>query len=129
PYSVAGDVYENRWLGVKLRKPASYRYTHLDAVWPEPGIVALEGPGREIVILDRIAAAPERYLERRGIRGERRSVRIGRREGFEVVSSGKAALVVHAEGDNWVVITEASAAGALLRKVAMWLEIDGPKNR
>jgi transglutaminase-like putative cysteine protease len=127
PFSVEEGVYENPWLGVKVRKPANYRYTRLDAVWPEPGIVVLVGPQGEIVTIDRIAGAPERHLERKGIQGERHSVRIGSRAGFEIVLRGKAALVVPADGESWVVIAEAPAAGALLRKVTKWLEIGSGK--
>jgi hypothetical protein len=129
PFSVVGDVYRNPWLGVKLHKPANYRYTKLDAVWPEPGIVVLGGPKGEIVTLDRIAGAPERYLERQGLRGERRTFQIGRRAGFEIVSGGKAARVVPADGESWVVIAEAPAAGVLVRRVTKWLDFSGPSER
>jgi hypothetical protein len=97
----------------------------LDTVWPEPGIVTLEGPKGEIVTLDRIAVAPERYLERRGFQGERRSVRIGSRAAFEIVSRGRAALVVPVEGEHWVLTAQTAAASALLQKVVTWLDIDG----
>ena len=127
PFSVVGDSYENPWLGVKLRKPSNYRYTRLDAGWPDPGIVVLGGPKGEIITVDRIAGVPERYLERQGIQGQRCSRRIGRRQGFEIVSGGRAALVVPVEGESWVVIAESPAPGVLIRRVTKWLDFGSSK--
>jgi transglutaminase superfamily protein len=123
PYSVVGNVYENPWLGVKVRKPASYSYTQLDAVWPQPGIVVVGGPRGEIVTLDRIAGVADRYLERQGIQGPPQNVRIGRRAGFQIVSGSKAALVVPVDGESWVIVVETSSPGDLLRRVTKWLDL------
>lgn len=123
PFTVVGDIYENPWLGVRLRKPANYRYKQLDVVWPQPGIVVLEGLNGDIVTLDRIEGAPERYLERQGIQGQPRSVQIGVRAGYEIVSGSKAALVVPVEDESWVVLVESPAAGDLLRRAMKWLDL------
>jgi hypothetical protein len=42
PYTVAGDVYANRWLGVAIRKPTAARFGSLAAAYPDSTLVAVE---------------------------------------------------------------------------------------
>jgi hypothetical protein len=44
PYSIESDTYHNPWLGISFRKPADFSFAKLDAVWPDPTVLRLEGP-------------------------------------------------------------------------------------
>ena len=98
-FSVVGDVYENPWLSLKIRKPSHYRYTQLDAIWPHRGIVVLRGEAGEVVTVDRVSGSPEKYVD------------------------GRAALILPAGGDNWILTVQAPNAKELLRQAAGWMEI------
>jgi len=98
PYSVTSDLFEDPWLGVKLRKPAGYTFTKLDAVWPESTIVGLVGPQNEKVTLDRTSAEPK------------------------AEDNSKALLIMPDEDENWVLTVEAPNARAILKQIAAGLE-------
>jgi transglutaminase-like putative cysteine protease len=50
PYVVDGARYHNRGLGLSLEAPPGYRFTMLDAVWPDRTMLALEGPGGRVTL-------------------------------------------------------------------------------
>lgn len=52
PFSIAGNRFENPWLGIRLQKPAGFRFVKTDAVWPDRTVVGLEGPAGERVFLE-----------------------------------------------------------------------------
>jgi hypothetical protein len=68
PYTLTDDVYENPWLGIKVRKPAGFRFTNADITWPAPGLLTLEGPNDEQVLLDRIDTEVAAYVASRKIK-------------------------------------------------------------
>jgi len=45
PYTVDGARYTNPGLGLSITAPRGYRFTDMDAVWPERTVVALDGDG------------------------------------------------------------------------------------
>jgi hypothetical protein len=45
PYSIDGDIYRNPWLGLQLAKPKGFAFGRLDAVWPDPALIEMIGPG------------------------------------------------------------------------------------
>jgi len=44
PFEIKGNRYDNPWLGITLEKPADFRFIGLEAVWPDPTVLGLEGP-------------------------------------------------------------------------------------
>ena len=34
PFTISGDTYRNPWFGLTVQKPQTFRFTQLDAVWP-----------------------------------------------------------------------------------------------
>lgn len=56
PYTVDGARYVNRGLGLAITAPAGYRFTDMDAVWPEHTVVAVAGDGGRVTISE--AALP-----------------------------------------------------------------------
>ena len=86
-----------------MRKPADYRFSKLNPVWPAAGVLELEGPNRERILIDRIATDPKAYLERLKL------------------NPNKAAVNVPVGSENWVLVVEAPAAETLLRTVRSWV--------
>ena len=49
PFTISGEIYRNPWLGLTVQKPQTFRFTQLDAVWPNTTVVAMEGPRQQVV--------------------------------------------------------------------------------
>jgi transglutaminase superfamily protein len=56
PYAIDGARYVNRGLGLAITAPAGYRFTDMDAVWPDRTVVALAGDGGRVTLAE--AALP-----------------------------------------------------------------------
>lgn len=56
PYAIDGARYRNPGLGLAITAPAGYRFTDMDAVWPDRTVVALEGAGGRVTFAE--AALP-----------------------------------------------------------------------
>jgi transglutaminase-like putative cysteine protease len=52
PYTIDGARYVNRGLGLAITAPAGYRFTDMDAVWPDRTVVALAGKGGTVAIAE-----------------------------------------------------------------------------
>ena len=52
PFSISGDQFEEPWLGLRLKKPAGFRFVKTDAVWPDRTVLGLEGQAGEKVFLE-----------------------------------------------------------------------------
>jgi hypothetical protein len=123
PFVVDGNSYTNQWLRLKLVKPDGYRFTRLDATWPESTVVAMEGPRHESVELAQLPfSRASDYLAKRGFTGAHKDRRVAGRSGFEIRSGNKAALVLVDADETWVIVTEAPNAGAVLETVAAKME-------
>jgi hypothetical protein len=55
PYTLEGTRYSNPGLGFSLAAPPGYRFTDVDAVWPDTLVVGLEGPGGSLSVSERNA--------------------------------------------------------------------------
>lgn len=51
-YAIEGNHYDNPWLGISLEKPNSFRFSMLEAVWPDRVLLAMDGPAGERVFLE-----------------------------------------------------------------------------
>jgi hypothetical protein len=49
-HTVEGDAYANRWLGLRVVKPAGMSFANLDSHWPANDVLSMKGPSGEVVI-------------------------------------------------------------------------------
>ena len=132
PHRVRGDIYENPWLGLTLKKPADFKFAKLDAVWPDPTVVALEGPGGAKAELQQYYLLPWKENDRSaseiiGRLDIRARTEIGTRNGlpmFSVASPAKAALVIIDKPEAWVLVAEGKDAPKLLDLIASSLKFE-----
>jgi hypothetical protein len=135
-YTVEGDRYENRWLGVRLVKPAGFTFGRLDAVWPDRTIAELIGPAGEKAALEQHEFYPWQEPDPAAQERLRRIVTEGREEQSRI-KGNKTLFVDSADGQKsaaasdrgleimiWKV--EAKDASALIRQIMQAFEI---KNR
>ena len=104
-FTIAGDVYENPWLGLKLRKPAGFRFAKEHAVWPDPILVAMEGPNGEVVTVEKTELPLEEYMKRK--------------------KDEKGIFAVTAGGDTWVLSAEGPAFAKALKNAVAGFELTG----
>jgi len=135
PFTVAGDDYENPWLGVSLRKPPDFKFTKLDAVWPDAALLTLEGPDgakaelQEHYLLPWKKGQPaaQEIIEKLGISGKIESSSIQGRAGFAAAGGEKAALVVLDDPEAWVLVAEGKSAQKLLKQIASGMRLQPGK--
>lgn len=138
PYSIAGDWYDNPWLGIRLAKPAGFKFVHADAVWPDPTVIGLDGPAGEKVVLEQQDLYPweepdkavweklEQIIEK----GNRDRLKIGK-EGAPVLDSpdGQESATAITRGlEAWIIRAEGKDAPLVLRRIAESIQISGISN-
>lgn len=138
-FTIQRNQYLNPWLGVRIVKPESFRFVSTDSVWPEATLVALEGPRKELVSLERIPHSVKRdaesqalaYLAKNGIAGQRSVRRVSGRHGFQITSSSgnKSALVLLSVDETWILTAEAPNAKVLLKTVGAKLRLPRARQR
>lgn len=135
PYTVDGARYVNRGLGLSITAPAGYRFTDMDAVWPDLTVVALAGDGGKVVLGESALAPghdPELALaEAVGLHAAaacRRATIAGRRA-CAAERDGVAALAFRDGGALYVVEARGAKPRALLDAVAGGVRIDVPPPR
>jgi transglutaminase-like putative cysteine protease len=132
PYSVEGNLYENPWLGIALEKPGDFKFTKLDAVWPDRTVVALQGPRGARVSLEQhevypwedVAIGARKKLESLIPGGRDLELKIAgtsARRCLVDAKSKKAALAVWRGSEVLILRVEAADAPSLLRRVAKHL--------
>jgi hypothetical protein len=132
PYSVEGNLYENPWLGIALEKPGDFKFTKLDAVWPDRTVVAFQGPRGARVSLEQhevypwedVAIGARKKLESLIPGGRDLELKIAgtsARRCLVDAESKKAALAVWRGSEVLILRVEAADAPSLLRRVAKHL--------
>lgn len=127
-FSISGDRYENPWLGLRLEKPAGFRFVKTDAVWPDRTVVGFEGPAGEKAFLEQHELYPWDEPEKAVWEKLLRIVPLGKKErqriqgaDSPVVDSadGRSAAVAVVRGlEVWIIRAEGKNAPHLLREVA-----------
>ncbi len=126
-FSVKGDVYENPWLGIRLTKPTDFKFGRLDATWPDPTVVALEGPSGEAAVLEQHqiypwedpAEAAARTLTELMTEGKIEKAKMGEGEAFfsDAADGRKSALAFLRGLEMWVLRIDGNEARALLHSL------------
>ncbi len=126
-FSVKVDVYENPWLGIRLTKPTDFKFGRLDATWPDPTVVALEGPSGEAAVLEQHqiypwedpAEAAARTLTELMTEGKIEKAKMGEGEAFfsDAADGRKSALAFLRGLEMWVLRIDGNEARALLHSL------------
>ena len=122
-YTIAGQRYSNPWLGFSLEAPEGFRFTTMDAVFPDRTLLALEGPqARKITVTmtnlgaDADAAVKGAVSSLGDVKS--RAHKVGLLHG-EMASSPKAARLVWRQGNSlWVLTAEGDSPDKLLEQIA-----------
>jgi transglutaminase-like putative cysteine protease len=131
-FTVEGDTYRNTWLGLTVVKPGAFRFTRLDAVWPENTVLAMEGPNHQSIEIESASGALPasdhadywKYLAEDGISGDRSKIPIAGHRALVISSPEKAGLVLAQGGDIWVVKATGPQASKLLLDVASQMRLN-----
>lgn len=124
PYAVDGTRYTNRGLGLSIEAPAGYRFTAMDAVWPDRTVVALEGAGGRVTFAEgairpgrepaqeearALELASAGACERRSVAGRRACA--ARRDSFAGVAfaDGPSLYIIEARGPQPQALLDAVA--------------------
>jgi transglutaminase-like putative cysteine protease len=134
PHVVRDDTYTNPGLGLRLRRPAGAVFAETDRVYPDPTLVAIQGPGGAVVRLQErklfphhdAASAAAALLDALKIGGRRSGARAAGRPAWEETSATKAALAVADGSTVYALVAEGPGARRLLGKAARGLRIGGP---
>jgi hypothetical protein len=128
PFSITGDRYDNPWLGIHLEKPAGFRFSKLDAVWPDRTVIGLDGPAGETVVLEQHEVYPWedpetavwKKLERLVPEGKKGRLRISEREALLLDSAdGQRSAAALIRGlEVWIIRADGKDAPRTLREVA-----------
>jgi hypothetical protein len=124
-FEISGDTYRNPWLGLQVTKPAGYLFALTDAVWPNPTVVALEGPkGLRVEIQEyyllpwkEFAAAAADLFSHLGIRGKLEEQNAGSLKGLAALGAKKAAIMISDAPAGWLVVASGENAAAALDRV------------
>jgi hypothetical protein len=126
---VSGNSYRNPWLKLSLSKPAGYRFTGFNLVWPQATLVSMEEAGHcRIEVEDLSASLPTSPgdvsgLQEYGVRGKPVSILIGGRKCLLFDSPKKAAVLIRRKGSCWLVVGSGPGARREAMKVVSTISI------
>lgn len=138
PYLITADWYDNPWLGIRLAKPAGFKFVQADAVWPDPTVIGLDGPAGEKVVLEQQDLYPWEEpdkavwekLEQIVEKGNRDRLKTGK-EGAPVLDSpdGQESATAIIRGlEAWIIRAEGKDAPLVLRRIAESIQISSISN-
>jgi len=124
-FTASGDDYRNPWIGLSIRKPASFKFGDLDAAWPQADLLSLEGPhGESIKVKNLSASLPtgkfdaEKEFAEEDIHSKGGSIKIAGRKALLASSGGKAEAILVRRGNIWALTSTGPRAEELLEQVA-----------
>lgn len=124
PFVLSGDDYQNRWLGLSIRKPTDFEFADLDSGWPQTEVVSMEGLRGESVRVKNLSASlptgdfdVQKEFAEQGIDGKGFSTTIA---GYKVIlatSGEKAEAILSSTGNIWVFTSTGSKPKQMLEQV------------
>jgi hypothetical protein len=131
PYFVKGDEYENPWLGLRLVKPPDFKFSKLDAVWPDSTVVGLDGPELQKIGLSQFDILPWRdaessardLLKKLGVGGEEKRKTIAGHQAVVFEEAAKSGLALLGKSEVWILVVDGKDAPKILRLVASGLKL------
>ncbi|MGA3212036.1 MAG: transglutaminase-like domain-containing protein [Terriglobales bacterium] len=132
PYVVEANTYRNSWMGLVVSKPTSFRFTKLDADWPDETVVAMEGPQHELVevqsLSDSLPASDNpdlaKYLEDAGIKGKPVKKQIAGHNAVMISAPDLAGITLMTRGNIWLLKASGPKASERLMEVASTVRLD-----
>ena len=126
PFTISGDTYRNPWLGLTVRKPTTFRFTQLVAVWPNSTVVAMMGPRQQVVTIQSNSSTlpvdersgTEELLRDADISGTRTEREVAGHRVIVISSANSAGLVLKRGGDLFLVKAKGPNPVQLLMEVA-----------
>ena len=121
--AIAGNRYSNPWLGFSIAAPLNFRFTKLDAVFPDPTIVALEdGKGGRISVRVSNIGADEAAAKTKALAslGEAKlsNRTLGKLKG-EAAATAQEIRFLWREGNSlWSISAEGESANRFLEEIA-----------
>ena len=129
-FTIEGNTYRNPWLGLEVQKPAGFRFTKTDAIYPDSTVVAIEDSAGQPVCVRQLALPDPTNTEsmtevfhRLEIGGKAEGEEIAGRQAFVAEEGTKAGLAFAAGADLWVLTAEGDHAGQRIRRAAAMLTI------
>lgn len=130
-FRIEGNIYENPWLGLRLTKPSDFKFTKMDAVWPEPTILVLAGPEGEKIELQQhflwpwkgAKSSAKDVMAKLNIGGQMKEKKVARRHAFFLEEKDKGALVIIDGLEAWVLAAQGKNASQLLKRIALNFEL------
>jgi len=122
-HTIEGNRYSNPWLAFSFEAPPSFRFTKMDAVFPDPTIVELEGPGgaRVSVKVSNVGAdiaSSKKKLVSSFAEDKMSSRTMGKLTG-DAASTQKAACFLFKQGNSlWSITVEGESGNRLLEQIA-----------
>jgi hypothetical protein len=128
-YATDGGVYSNPWLGLSLAKPEGWRFSQLDAVWPDAAVVKMEGPGGITAELQEAYLSPwldgdeaiRRTLGHLVSGARERHLEIGERSGLAWETPQKSAVAFLDGPEAWILVVTGREAPRNLALLAAGL--------
>jgi hypothetical protein len=132
PFSISGDTYRNPWLRLTVKKPEGFRFTKLDAVWPESTVVLMEGTENRAVEIqshsESLPVSEDRYeqdlLRHAKIEGTAKEMEVSGHRTVVISSPDRAGLVLKRGGNVFLVKSTGPRAVDLLMNVVSMLKIE-----
>jgi hypothetical protein len=128
PYRIAGNRYENPWLGLTLEKPSAFEFQKLDAVYPDDTVVEMASVDGARMSVEESSIVPAKrvlvddFFEK----GDRlESVRISGLNGWASTRPRHARAVLVQGSSVWVLTATGPKANELLRYVATSMHLAG----
>jgi hypothetical protein len=118
-FTVAGDEYRSEGLGVSFRKPDGFRFTKMDAIYPDPTIFEIER-GSEKLTVAMFEAITDPALLVAKMSADRVSPtqpeKLDGRDAIVISLPGKMRLVYRDGQSLWIITAEGPNAGGLLSR-------------
>ena len=135
PFSIIGDIYDNPWLGIHLEKPAGFRFSKSDAVWPDRTVIGIDGPAGETAVLEQHEIYPWEdpetavweKLERLVPEGKKGRLKIREEDALSLDSAdGQRSAAALIRGlEVWIIRADGKDAPLVLRQIAGSIQISG----
>jgi transglutaminase-like putative cysteine protease len=131
PYTIEGNTYRNRWIGITVKKPDSYSFSGADLKWPQTILIAMDGPQKQRIEIHNLSVSlptsssdAAKIFGEEEIAGDIPKVRIGRYETSMISNPDKTALLLQKKGSVWMLTAAGPKAKEDLLRVARTIRLD-----
>lgn len=129
PYRVDGARYTNPGLGLSLDAPPGYRFTQMDAIYPDRTLLAIEGPGGRVSLGESVVWPGRDAMaeQARALKLSGPAACVARKIAGRAACSAPAGIAFSDGGSLFILEATGPEASALLDRVAPTLRFIGPR--